>query len=190
MAGNSKFEQRIYPDALVLYTKAINLAPQVAVYRLNRAACYSCMGRYNESILDCQAAIRLDPQSGKAYKRQAKAHCELGEFAKAVGCCEEGRRQCGTSSEGKEGRVLVQQALDDATELHAWYTEGLAALDQGDCSLARTFFANMLQKTHAPAARLALVKAELGLGLCDQVRTALTSYSFLLPYILLRARRV
>ena len=28
-AGNSKFEQRIYRDAFALYSKAINLAPEV-----------------------------------------------------------------------------------------------------------------------------------------------------------------
>ena len=37
-AGNQKFEQRIYPDAIALYTKAIDAAPDVATYYLNRAA--------------------------------------------------------------------------------------------------------------------------------------------------------
>lgn len=41
-------------------------------------------------------------------------------------------------------------------------------MQHGDFSLARTFFANMLSKTSAPSTRLCLVKAELGLGLCDR----------------------
>lgn len=37
-AARSKFEQRVYRDALTLYTKAIALAPDCATYLLNRSA--------------------------------------------------------------------------------------------------------------------------------------------------------
>ena len=36
LAGNAKFEQRAYPDAIALYTKAIHLAPDVPTFRSNR----------------------------------------------------------------------------------------------------------------------------------------------------------
>ena len=39
-AGNSKFEQRIYGDAIVLYAKAIQMCPDVPTYYCNRAAAY------------------------------------------------------------------------------------------------------------------------------------------------------
>ena len=41
--------------------------------------------------------------------------------------------------------------------------EGTAALQNGECGIARTFFASMLQKTSAPPVRLGLVQAELAL---------------------------
>ena len=159
-AGNSKFEQRIYPDAIVLYTKAINLAPEVPTYYCNRAAAYFNSGRFSDCITDCQLAIQRDPALGKAYKRLARAHSELGEYDKARSACADGF--------AKSGESALKADLDLATQLLAWQREGEAAMGNGDHSLARTFFANMLAKTNAPQTRLWLVKAELGLGLCDR----------------------
>jgi len=62
----------------------------------------------------------------------------------------------------------------------------------GDYSLARTFFANMLARNNAPSTRLCLVKAELGLGLCDQAlrttREIIKSHPNISEAYVLRAR--
>ena len=162
-AGNSKFEQRIYVDAIILYTKAINLASDVPTYYNNRAACYFCTARYSDCVADCQTAIRLDASLGKAYKRLGKAYCEMGEFERAKTWCEEGVARAGADS-----IELVRTELREISQLVAWQSEGLAAMAHSDFSLARTFFANMLAKTNSPSTRLNLVKAELALGLCDR----------------------
>lgn len=214
VAGNAKFEQRMYGDAITLYTKAINLAsdvsandaarnaaprheedpglsprltpalslarthgksqrplssrplssrPQVPTYYSNRAACYFCTGRYSECAADCQAALRLDPFNGKVYKRLARAHCEMGEFDKAKIVCEQGLGRSAADS-----RAVIKAEAEEVSQVSAWTEQGEAALANGDCSLARTFFANVLQKISAPSCKLRLVRAELGLGLCDR----------------------
>ena len=162
-AGNAKFEQRMYADAITLYTKAVNLASDVPAYYSNRAACYFCTGRYAECIADCQAALRIDPTNGKVYKRLARAHCENGELQKAQIACDEG-----LSRSVAETLEVIRAEHVEVAQLVAWDAEGSAALANGDASLARTFFANMLQKTNAPQTKLKLVRAELGLGLCDR----------------------
>ena len=161
-AGNSKFEQRIFGDAITLYTKAINLMPNVGTYYANRAAAYSSLGQFADAVSDCQHALRLDPTSGKVYKRLARAYGEQGDFAKMHAALQEGLSKSGGSD------TALRTELDQAARLVAWEAEGSAALRNGDCSLARTFFANMLSHTSAPSIRLKLVKAELGLGLCDR----------------------
>jgi len=159
-AGNQKFEQRIYPDAIALYTKAIDLAPDVPTFLLNRAAAYISAGRYAECIQDCSAALSLDPANHKAHKRLAKALGEQGDFDRAVAQLRLGEKAgCGAQ---------LQPELEALLELQGWMHEGTAALRNGECGIARTFFASMLQKTSAPPVRLGLVQAELGLGLCDQ----------------------
>jgi len=159
-AGNSKFEQRIYRDAFALYSKAINLAPEVPTYRLNRAATSFMTADYDSCIDDCADALRLDPALVKAHKRLAKALIERGELEKAAAALDAGVAACG-------GEVLAEE-VRTATQLCEWQREGELALEQGNATLARTFFANALQKTSAVRCRLSLVRAELALGLCDR----------------------
>ena len=165
-AANSKFEQRIYVDAIKLYTKAVEQAPDVPKYYANRAAVHLTMGRYQECITDCMKALQLDPLMTKAHKRVAKAQCELGQFEKAV----EHLKLAVNSG----GDAALKAELDEVGQLLEWQREGTAAAQKSDFSLARTFFASMLRKTSASNVKLALVRAELGLGICDgPLRTTL-----------------
>lgn len=77
-AANTKFEQRVYEDALKLYSKAIQQAPQTPKFYTNRAAVHVTVGRYEEAISDCVRALALDPYLIKGHKRVAKARCEEG----------------------------------------------------------------------------------------------------------------
>eukprot|EP00966_Prymnesium_polylepis_P191214 4431901-Prymnesium_polylepis.2 len=74
---------------------------------------------------------------------------------------------CGDWDE--DGKTLV-----GGSRARRWQREGEAAAALQDFSLARTFFGSMLRKTSASATKLSLVRAELGLGICDgPLRTTL-----------------
>ena len=118
-------------------------AKQLATYYLNRSAAYSSWGRFEDSIADCQSALKIDHTNGKAYKRMARAHCELGDYNRGRALCEEG-----ASASGGEPSVVAE--LSNVRQLCEWHDEGDAAMALGNYSLARTFFANMLSKTSAP----------------------------------------
>jgi tetratricopeptide (TPR) repeat protein len=49
------------------FSKAIALAPEAPVPFLNRAISYEAMGRYDEAITDCKAAIVNDPEEYAAW---------------------------------------------------------------------------------------------------------------------------
>ena len=53
-------------DAIALYTKAIDQAPDVATYYLNRAAAYISCGQFSECVADCGHALALEPSNPKA----------------------------------------------------------------------------------------------------------------------------
>ena len=117
-AGNGKFEQRIYADAIALYTKAIGLAPDVATYYLNRAAAHLQNGAHADCVADCQASLARDGTNPKAHKRLAKALIEQGEFDKAVNTL----RSASGAAPAAAGALKAD--LDAAVELQQWMREG------------------------------------------------------------------
>jgi len=96
----------------------------------------------------------------------AKAYCEKAEFSKAVEQLQLAQKSGGGAD--------VKTELQEMAQLLQWQSEGQAAAQHQDFSLARTFFGSMLRKTSASATKLDLVRAELGLGICDgPLRTTL-----------------
>ena len=166
-AAKSKYEQRIFSDAMTLYSKAIAIAPSVPTYYLNRAATHYMLGSYADAVADCTTALACDPTSTtvlvKAHRRMSKCHVERGEYAKARDVL-----QSASAADASAAHEL-RSDLAVASQMAEWQAEGEAAMGQGEYSVARAFFANTLQKTNAPRTRLSLCRAELALGLCDPV---------------------
>jgi len=56
------------------------------VFPCNRAAAYSKMGDHQKAIEDCQKALSLDPNYGKAYGRMGLSYHNLNNLQKAKEC--------------------------------------------------------------------------------------------------------
>ena len=130
-------------------------------YRLNRAAARYMLGDYRGAITDCEAALKLEPNNAKAFKRLSKAHIELGDFTRASEVL------VAAAAAGAAASTFSEEA-SLAAQLGAWQAEGEAAYGNGDFAMACTFFANILQKTNAVPTRLWMTRAELALGRCDR----------------------
>ncbi len=61
-------------DALVSFTKALQLDPKSVTALINRGNAFCKQGSYENAIADYTEAIRLDPRNGKAYNNRAVAH--------------------------------------------------------------------------------------------------------------------
>jgi len=59
------------------------LQPNNATYYSNRAAAYTMLRKYKESIRDCQRAIECDKTNIKPYFRSAKCSLQLGDTFEA-----------------------------------------------------------------------------------------------------------
>ena len=93
--GNDAFKKQAYHEAIEHYTDAISkwfvfsdilfrvdIAPHEAMYS-NRAASLIQLKEFNRAMEDCQAALRLNPDFARIYKRQFKAQLALGYVAEA-----------------------------------------------------------------------------------------------------------
>lgn len=118
--------------------------------KMERGLRYLQEGRYDEAVVEFQAAIEIAPRKGDAYLNLASAYVELGDTDKAMKCLGEGADQ------SEDERVLAYRtAMEDAEgtgTLHgniSGYVEGggVAALagarvrlyvtDGGELRLAR-----------------------------------------------------
>lgn len=81
--GNQLMKEEKYKEAIQCYTKAMELDAANAVFPCNRAAAYSKMGEHQKAIADCQKALILDPNYGKAYGRMGLSYHNLNNLEKA-----------------------------------------------------------------------------------------------------------
>ncbi|KAK7272578.1 hypothetical protein RJT34_29265 [Clitoria ternatea] len=82
-AGNEHYKRGHFSDALSLYDRAIALSPASASYRSNRAAALTGLGRLGEAVRECEEAVRLDPNYGRAHQRLASLFLRLGQVENA-----------------------------------------------------------------------------------------------------------
>jgi len=75
-----------YDEAIIQYSAALALSdtgPNSHVYYANRAAAFCYKKKYDDSIADCEAALMLNPDYGKAHTRLASSYYYLNRFQEA-----------------------------------------------------------------------------------------------------------
>ncbi|CAH8363224.1 unnamed protein product [Eruca vesicaria subsp. sativa] len=77
--GNDMYRKGLFSEALKLYDRAIALSPTNAAYRSNRAAALTGLARVGEAVKECEEALRLDPNYGRAHHRLALLLIRLGQ---------------------------------------------------------------------------------------------------------------
>ncbi|XP_021773775.1 TPR repeat-containing thioredoxin TTL1-like [Chenopodium quinoa] len=77
--GNEQYKRGHFTEALSLYDRAIELSPGNAAYRSNRAAAWTGLGRVGEAVRDCEDAVKLDPDYGRAHLRLGSLLIRLGQ---------------------------------------------------------------------------------------------------------------
>ncbi|XP_018812531.1 small glutamine-rich tetratricopeptide repeat-containing protein isoform X2 [Juglans regia] len=82
--GNRAMQSKLYSDAIELYTCAIALRENNAVYYCNRAAAYTQIHQYTEAIRDCMKSIEINPSYSKAYSRLGLAYYAQGNYSDAI----------------------------------------------------------------------------------------------------------
>jgi len=82
--ANEFFKNEKYPQAIELYSKAIELHPANAVYHANRSISHLRLENYGYALADASKAIEADKTYLKAYYRRAAAYMSLGKYKLAL----------------------------------------------------------------------------------------------------------
>ena len=85
--GNDYSEKEKWNEAIIEYSKAIELAPDLAEAYNNRATAYTEKGEYDKAIADCTKVIEMDPQSIIPYYNRSIAYLYKGEYEKTIADC-------------------------------------------------------------------------------------------------------
>ncbi|GMI90869.1 tetratricopeptide repeat 8 [Hibiscus trionum] len=119
--GNRAMQSKLYSDAIELYSIAVSLCDDNAVYYCNRAAAYTQIHKYNEAIRDCLKSIEIDPNYSKAYSRLGLAYYAQGNYADAIEKGFKKALQLDPNNESvKENIKVAEQKLKDEQQRAEW----------------------------------------------------------------------
>ncbi|KAG5360927.1 Small glutamine-rich tetratricopeptide repeat-containing protein 2 [Yarrowia sp. B02] len=115
LEGNKALSQRNFEESIDLYTQAIDIDANNAVYYSNRAAAYSQLQLHDNAIADADAAIRVDPNYSKAYSRLGLAKYASGDAQGALEAYEMGMKVEGdnVSDAMKRGYETAKKRVDE-----------------------------------------------------------------------------
>lgn len=83
-AGNERLKQGDYEGAVKLYTEAIALRGDCAVYYSNRAAAYQYLSKHQLALEDAQMSVKLDKTFFKGFMRIGHSLMALGRPQQAI----------------------------------------------------------------------------------------------------------
>lgn len=72
-----------YDQAIVEFTKAIKIRPDLAEIYAVRAVAYAKKGSFDLAIVDCNKTIEINPNSALAYNSRAEAYFGKKDYGKA-----------------------------------------------------------------------------------------------------------
>ena len=82
--GNEAFKAGHFPEAVRLYTQALEGTPSSAVLLSNRSGALAASGSYEAALDDAERCIALEPTWAKGHTRKASSLHGLGRFMAAV----------------------------------------------------------------------------------------------------------
>lgn len=110
--GNRLFLQKQYPEAIDMFTQAINLDSNNHILYSNRSACYASLKDYKKALEDGEKTVSLQPNWAKGYGRKAAALFGLGRLPEAEKAYETGLTHEPTNALLQKGLQETQQAME------------------------------------------------------------------------------
>lgn len=117
--GNDFLANKQYREAVSEYTAAVELQPDNAVYRANRAAAYSYLNEHKKAIEDCSAAVKINPAYTKAWSRMGTAYFSDGQFDKSVDAFAKASELEPGNPTYAESLVQAQRRVDEKSAMAA-----------------------------------------------------------------------
>ena len=84
--GLTAANKREYQQAIVDYSLAISLNPQLIAAYNNRGVAYDSLGNYRSAIQDYETVLALNPEHPGAYNNLGTAYQNQGNYTRAIQC--------------------------------------------------------------------------------------------------------
>ena len=81
--GNEHYRAGEYEKAVTSYTRAVNLAPENAIFLNNRAAAHLALRNLPAALADARASVAKEASFAKAHARLGSVLREMGNFRQA-----------------------------------------------------------------------------------------------------------
>ncbi|KAH8111741.1 hypothetical protein DFH11DRAFT_1611609 [Phellopilus nigrolimitatus] len=130
--GNVAFREKLYDNAIDLYSQAIDQQPTEATYLTNRAASYMALKRFKPALADCQkaATLQADSPSPKTLIRLARCQLAVGSPTPALSVLREALAL-------DPGNAAAKQLQAKVLELEAHLRNFEGARTKKDWAMAR-----------------------------------------------------
>ncbi|XP_071905051.1 serine/threonine-protein phosphatase 5-like isoform X4 [Coffea arabica] len=92
--ANEAFNAHKFAQAIDLYTQAIDLNGDNAVYWANRALAHTKLEEYGSAIIDATKAVEIDPKYSKGYYRRGAAYLAMAKFKEALKDFQQVKKLC------------------------------------------------------------------------------------------------
>ncbi|CAG8440293.1 3063_t:CDS:10 [Diversispora eburnea] len=132
ISGNRKVAEKDYNTAIQLYSEAITINGNNAVYYANRAAAYSQLGQHDKAIEDAIKSSQIDPSYSKSYSRLGHAYFSIAKYKEAIEAYEKG---LSLDPENQTMKSALAAAEQKTSELQNENTSGGNSTDGGTPSL-------------------------------------------------------
>ncbi|KAG5552024.1 hypothetical protein RHGRI_010192 [Rhododendron griersonianum] len=109
--GKDLFDSGRFSDACTAYGEGLKYDLSSSVLYCNRAVCWSKLERWDESVEDCNRALKIQPNYTKALLRRAVSNAKLEHWAEAVRDYEILGRKLPVDNEVAESLLRAQVAL-------------------------------------------------------------------------------
>lgn len=78
MAGEQKMKLNLFSDAIIDFTKALQINPKHELSLMNRALCYMTQGKWQLAIYDCDETVNINPKQAVAFFVRGSAKINSG----------------------------------------------------------------------------------------------------------------
>lgn len=83
-AGVEQMQSQNYPEAVQIFSKAIDVNQNFSAAFSNRCLAYLQLGEYESAIQDCTQAVNLNSSNTEAYLNRGLAYYKLGNYQAAI----------------------------------------------------------------------------------------------------------
>ena len=133
--GYNAGENKNWDEAIVCYSKAIELDPDYAMAYNNRGWAYDEKGEYDRAIRDYNKAIELKPDYAMAYNNRGLAYEKKGEYDRAI----------------RDFDQAIELDNDKLATMYAYNNRGIAYYYKGEYERAKEDYRKACELGYKPA---------------------------------------